>query len=180
MSRCSHPLNRSVHCIFEQYHPSTAPFLAIRFAQRFGISNPSPRFVNVIATAFRTGTYVDPSTKTSFGTGHYGDLAATVAAVLLDREARSTVLDNDPAQGSLQEPFLKLLRVMRSLHFRSDADKPFVEFGVDLQDAIGQEPHSLPNVFSFFLPEFSPAGKYSYMLSHLAVSKDAFTVLLIP
>ena len=37
------------------YHQNTAPFLAIRLAQRFGISNPSPRYVQEIATAFTKG-----------------------------------------------------------------------------------------------------------------------------
>jgi hypothetical protein len=141
-----------------QYHANTAPFLAMRFAQRFGISNPSPRYVDAIATAFRRGTYTDAATGTIFGSGKYGDLAALVAAVLLDREARSVVLDIDPAHGSMLEPFLKLVRVMRSLDFASDPDRPFVHFFVDLQNRIGQQPHTLPNVFSYFLPEYAPAG----------------------
>lgn len=40
------------------YHPNTAPFLAVRFAQRFGISNPSPGYVSRIASAFRSGSYI--------------------------------------------------------------------------------------------------------------------------
>lgn len=143
---------------FQQYHQNTAPFLAIRLAQRFGLSNPSPRFVEILSTAFRRGSYTDTDTWTSFGSGKYGDLGAMIAALLLDREARSVVLDRDPSHGSLLEPFSSLIRVMRSLEFEADADKPFVRFGTNLQDDIGQEPHSFPTVFSFFLPEFSPAG----------------------
>ena len=41
--------------------------------------------------------------------GRYGDLAATVSAVLLDEEARSTTLDADPSHGKLREPLLKVL-----------------------------------------------------------------------
>ena len=93
-----------------------------------------------------------------FGSGNYGDLAAMVAALLLDREARSVILDADPAYGSMFEPFLKLVRLMRSLEFQPDIDKPFVEFGKDLQDSIGQQPHTAPGVFSFFLPEYAPSG----------------------
>jgi cullin-associated NEDD8-dissociated protein 1 len=43
-----------------------------------------------------------------FGSGKYGDLAATIAAVLLDREARSVELDLDAANGQLREPLLKV------------------------------------------------------------------------
>jgi hypothetical protein len=78
------------------YHPNTAPFLAIRLAQRFGISNPSPRYITAITTAFRTGIYADGST--SIGSGEYGDMQATVAAVLLDRESQDILLDADPVQ----------------------------------------------------------------------------------
>ena len=74
------------------YHQNTAPFLAIRFAQRFGISNPSPRYIDAIATAFRAGTYE------GFGSGKYGCLEATIAAVILDREATTPHLDLDPMQ----------------------------------------------------------------------------------
>ena len=45
------------------YHPNTAPFIAYRMIQRFTTSNPNPRYVKEVATAFRTGTYDD------FGSG---------------------------------------------------------------------------------------------------------------
>ena len=41
--------------------------------------------------------------------GQYGDLAATVAAILLEPEARSVMLDYDPTFGRLREPLLKVL-----------------------------------------------------------------------
>lgn len=74
------------------YHANTAPFLATRLAQRFGVSNPSPRYTEVIANAFRSGKYNE------FGSGRYGCLKATVAAIFLDRESTDRILDVDPAQ----------------------------------------------------------------------------------
>lgn len=58
------------------YHPNTAPLLAIRFAQRFGISNPSPQYIEAIARAFQTGSYAftDGDETVNFGSGQYGDL----------------------------------------------------------------------------------------------------------
>lgn len=82
-----------------------------------------------------------------------------IAAVLLDREARSVVLDADPSFGSLLEPFLKIVRIFKSLAYKGDDDRPFVEFRKDLRDTIGEEPHKLPSVFSFFLPEYESSGK---------------------
>ena len=142
------------------YHKNTAPFLATRLAQRFGISNPSPRYVQVIAEAFRTGayTYDRGNFDVSFGSGQHGDLAATVAAIFLDREARSAVLGTDPAYGSLKEPLLKVLAVMRNLKFQSTPEFPFLRFKRDLQAAIGQIVYESPSIFSFFLPEYQPSG----------------------
>jgi hypothetical protein len=66
-------------------------------------SNPSPRYVGVVARAFKQGAYGG----TTYG-AHYGDLGATFAAILLDREARSLTLDMDPIHGQLREPLLKV------------------------------------------------------------------------
>ena len=74
------------------YHKNMAPFLAIRLSQRLGISNPSPRYIKNAASAFRTGKYEN------FGSGKYGCLKATIAALLLDREVQDPALDSDPIQ----------------------------------------------------------------------------------
>jgi uncharacterized protein (DUF1501 family) len=142
------------------YHENVAPFLAIRFAQRFGISNPSPRYVATIATAFRTGyyTFTSNGSRVSFGERKYGDLAATFACVLLDREARTVVLDADPSHGALKEPLIKLIGLMRSLEFDLYDDVDFADFAFDISAMIGQMAQDTPNVFSFFLPEYKPPG----------------------
>jgi len=134
------------------YHDNVAPFLATRIIQRFGISDPSPRYVQVVATAFRDGYYT--SQDVTFGDGSYGSLAALVSAVLLDPEARSAVLDADPSSGSLREPMIKLIAFLRAMHYESRPDVAEVTLE-DLQNTIGQMPHSIPNVFSFFLPDYS-------------------------
>ena len=143
------------------YHKNTAPFIARHLAQRFGHSNPTPRYIETIAEAFAKGRYIfnDGSASCiSFGEGSYGDLAATVAAVLLDREARNVMLDNDPAHGSMKEPILKLIGVMRGLEFKTTPEFPLPRFLVDLQQAIGQMVFEAPSIFSFFLPEHQPTG----------------------
>ena len=133
------------------YHKNTAPFLAYRFIQRFGVSNPTPRYVKAVANAFRTGSY---NNGISFGKGKYGDMEATIAAVLLDREARSVVLDKDPAQGTLREPILKVLSFMRALDFKSSS--PLVELDY-MEQKVGQMAYEQASVFSFFRPEYSPS-----------------------
>jgi uncharacterized protein (DUF1800 family) len=137
------------------YHDNTAPFLSMRLIQRLTSSNPSPRYILVVATAFKEGLYVAENGQ-SFGTGRYGDLAAMFASIYLDREARSIILDQDPSHGSLREPILKLMSVMRSMKFRS---KHPVTYLRQVKRNIGQNPHAFDTVFSFFLPEYKPYGR---------------------
>ena len=139
------------------YHPNTAPFIAKRLIERFGTSNPSSRYVKAVSTAFTTGIYTHPASDTSFGSGEYGNLGAVVAAVLLDREAREVVVDADPSAGSLREPFIKVVHFLRAMEFQLNADKPLLETR-DMTTKIGQMAHELPNIFSYFLPEYMPAG----------------------
>jgi hypothetical protein len=129
---------------------NTAPFLAYRFIQRFGVSNPSPRYIKAAATAFRDGVYQ------GIGSGKYADLAATFAAVLLDREARSAAVDLDPASGQLREPLLKVMHLMRSMEMKPHPGKKLV-IG-ELHNMIGMNPYHAPGVFSYFKPEYIPPG----------------------
>jgi len=141
------------------YHDNTAPFLCIRFIQRFGISNPSPRYIEACSTAFKTGSYY--SNGIDFGTGAYGDLAATVASIVLDREARSTSVRADVSYGSIREPLLKIISLMRSMEYSSfDDESPVVIFS-DIHLMMGQMPYEYESVFSFFLPEYEPSGAIS-------------------
>jgi hypothetical protein len=39
------------------HHDNTAPFISHRLIQRFTSSNPSPRYIQTVATAFTTGQY---------------------------------------------------------------------------------------------------------------------------
>ena len=80
------------------FHKNTAPFIASRLAQRFGESNPSPRYVKTISTAFRSGIYQHHSSGLQIGSGRYGCLKATIGAILLDKEVVDPILDADPTQ----------------------------------------------------------------------------------
>ncbi len=140
------------------YHQNTAPFVAIRLIQRFGISNPTKRFVKKVAEAFKSGHYEVPyrTGLPSFGTGKYGDLSATIAAILLDRESRNVVLDSDSSSGGIREPIIKVISIMRSLNYIQTSAN-FISLH-NLQPFVGQGPHDMPSVFSFFLPEYAPPG----------------------
>lgn len=101
--------------------------------------------------------------STLFTDNRWGNLAATAAAILLDREARSVVLDADPVQGQIKEPMQKIIGVMRSMEYtRTPISKnqyPILENG--LSGRIGQFVYEAPDVFSFFSPQFGPSGAFT-------------------
>merc|ERR1719356_1187208 len=143
------------------YHQNTAPFLAVNLIKHFGISNPSPNYILRVSTAFKRGVYSWTSKNFEksfkFGSGMYGDLAATTASILLDTESRDAVLDVDPTHGSLLEPILKIYKLMRSMEIEANDSEYLLELK-GLTSKIGQEAYGIPSVFNFFLPEFQPSG----------------------
>ncbi len=83
-------------------------------------------------------------------------MAATFASIYLDREARSIVLDEDPTFGSLREPILKTMGLMRSMEFKSNDPIIYLK---NVFMYMGQNPYEFETVFSFFLPEYKPFGR---------------------
>ena len=111
------------------YQDNVAPFLCVRIMQRFSFSNPSPRFVASCVDAFRTGTYT--SGGQTFGSGDYGSLEALAASILLDREATEGAVATDPSHGSIREPILKVINLMRSMEYQTSI--PTTLAGADMQ-----------------------------------------------
>ena len=92
-------------------HPSCPPFIAKNLIQHFVSSNPSPAFVERVATVFADD-----------GTGTRGNLAATIRAILLDPEARDLSAALDPESGRLKGPMLRTVSVARA--FDAGANTP--------------------------------------------------------
>ena len=135
-------------------HKNTPVFIGKKIIQRFVTSNPSPRYVKVVAEAFKTGSY--DGSPFSFS-GKRGDLAATLAATLLDREARSTTILADPSYGQLREPLIKVMHLLRSMRFIANEDTSEIELR-DLQNKIGQGIFQAPSVFGYYSPTYQPSG----------------------
>jgi hypothetical protein len=102
---------------------------------------------------------------TCFPPSKYGDLRATIAAVLLDPEPRSVSLDAYPFKGGLREPLRKLMAVMRGMELKLAEGQPLAKLN-DLDYKIGQMAHCFPTVFSFLLPEYVPPGGRPGKASH--------------
>ncbi|MGI8601492.1 MAG: DUF1800 family protein [Verrucomicrobiales bacterium] len=100
-------------------HPSVAPFISRQLIQRLVTANPSPGYIYRVAQKFDDD-----------GTGARGNLTAVIKAILLDYEARSEAIAQQPGFGHLREPVLRATHVLRALHGRSmSAGKPLSTSG---------------------------------------------------
>jgi uncharacterized protein (DUF1800 family) len=124
-------------------HPNVGPFVATQLIEKLVTSNPSPAYVQRVATAFNTGTF------NSYGSGKRGDMQATLAAILLDPEARrgdvaATAVATD---GKLREPVIMIAGICRAFHVKTDAA------GLSYEgDQMSENIFYAPTVFNFFPP----------------------------
>jgi uncharacterized protein (DUF1800 family) len=119
--------------------------------QRLVTSNPSPAYVGRVTQAFNIGRY--QSGAYIVGTNQRGDLGATIAAILLDPEARTFPVTDS---GKTREPILSLAHWMRAFNARSTSGN-FLLGTTDSQDnSLGQSPMRAPTVFNFYRPGYVP------------------------
>ena len=124
-------------------HPNVGPFIAIRLIQRLVTSNPSPAYVDRVASVFNNN-----------GSGIRGDLGAVVKAILLDAEARPDLpMEID---GKLKEPLLRVTQLWRAYNATSISGRYPLEAAYIL---FGQGPLQASHVFNFFSPFFAPPGE---------------------
>ena len=124
-------------------HPNVGPFIAIRLIQRLVNSNPSPGYVQRVATVFNDN-----------GAGIRGDLGAVVKAILLDDEARPEMAME--IDGKVKEPLLRLTQLWRAYDATSATGRYPIAFA---QFFFGQGPLQAPSVFNFFSPFYAPPGE---------------------
>lgn len=127
-------------------HPNIAPFVGRQLIQRLVMSNPSPAYTQRVAQAFVAGKFQN------FGTGQRGDLAATVAAVLLDPEALS--MTPAASGGKLREPVLMFTGLLRLLGGYTDGEPFAWWWGETLQQHVFRP----PSVFNYYPPDYPVAG----------------------
>jgi uncharacterized protein (DUF1800 family) len=132
-------------------HANVGPFIGRQLIQRLVTSNPSQAYVGRIAQAFNSGTFT--SNLYSVGTGQRGDLRATIAAILLDPEARTFPVADS---GKTREPILRLAHWMRAFNARSASG--YFQLGTtdDPATQLGQSPMRSPTVFNFYRPGYVP------------------------
>jgi hypothetical protein len=154
-------LNAALDNIFN--HPNVGPFVSKQLIQHLVTSNPSPAYVERVASAFNNncaGLYPDNCT------GARGDMKAVVRAVLLDPEARGD-LKTDPNYGRLREPVQYLNNILRAANARS-FDRTTASDGVianrtglsggDPTVQLSQDLFRPATVFSYYQPDYEVPG----------------------
>jgi uncharacterized protein (DUF1800 family) len=133
-------LNAAINNIIS--HQNTAPFISKILIQNLVTSNPSPAYVERVATIFAAN--VDSPTQ----------LHEVVKAILLDPEARCDFRDpaSEPVYGKPSEPVLLVTNLLRAFNATSDgvlAGSP--RAGVrNFVGEMDQAPFLSPTVFNFF------------------------------
>ncbi len=128
-------------------HPNVGPFFGKQMIQRLVTSNPSPAYVDRVASAFNDN-----------GSGTRGDLRAVFKAILLDDEALNTANVTNANFGKLREPMLRYAQWARTFGAQSASGRYELGNTSDTSDRIGQSPLRSPSVFNFFRPGYVPAG----------------------
>ncbi len=124
-------------------HPNTAPFVSLRMIQGLTTSDPSPAYLERVATVFR-------DTK--------GNMGKVVTAILMDPEARygDVVGRSIKGFGRIKEPLLLTMNVIRGLGCKSavrDAND-----SREIWKNRNQRPFEAYSVFNFYPPNHRTQG----------------------
>ncbi len=128
-------------------HPNVGPFISRRLIQRLVTSNPSPAYIQRVATVFNNN-----------GSNVRGDMKAVIRAILLDQEARDCCNNgNTEFAGALKEPFIRYTNLVKGLNLTATGGV-FRNTMQRVYDKMGQLPMYSPSVFNFFSPDYLPDG----------------------
>ncbi len=128
-------------------HPNVGPFLARRLIQRMVSSNPTPAYIQRVATVFNNN-----------GSGIRGDMKAVIRAILLDPEACDCNIEkNNNYGGMLREPFVRYMNLMRGIKLTTQGGV-YRNVMYSLYNKIEQTPLYANTVFNFFQPDYIPDG----------------------
>lgn len=147
---CSSQIDQFLDILFA--HPNTAPFVSRQLIQRFVTSNPSPAYIQRVASVFE-----DDGSPAQVR----GNLGAVIRAVLMDAEARLAPSDPAAAYGKLREPLLRLTAIWRAFGVTAptvaaDGQIPMGQRSPEVPYA--QRPLGAPTVFNFYEPDYKQPG----------------------
>ena len=125
--------NALLDCLFN--HPNVPPFIATRLIRAMVTSNPSPGYIQRVATVFAND-----------GFGVRGNMKAVITAILTDAEARNDAAP--PNSGRLKDSIQQIVGFARALNGQINASNGLPwEFSLE-----AETPLTAPSVFSFYSP----------------------------
>ncbi len=128
-------------------HANTGPFIVRPLIQFLVCDNPSPAYVQRVATVFANN-----------GSGIRGDLGAVVRTILLDEEARDPrYAANTPGFGKLREPVIRAMALGRAFGMKNVPALLWWDWGDFFANA-RQAPMNSPSVFNFYRPAYRAPG----------------------
>jgi uncharacterized protein (DUF1800 family) len=120
-------------------HSNVGPFIGKQLIQRFVTSNPSPAYVQRVATVFSASG---------------GDLQQVIVAVLMDPEARDASALKSATFGKVREPILRLSALLRAYGAQSVSGSFLMWNTNDVSTGFGEGPLQAPSVFNYFRPGY--------------------------
>jgi uncharacterized protein (DUF1800 family) len=153
-------IEQAIDIIFN--HPNVAPFISRQLIQRFTAANPEPAYVQRVAEAFESGTFLGPD-GTQFGSTGRGDLSATLAAILLDESQFDASFEVEGAGdltdvGKIREPVLNFVHWARAFDVSPVSTVLEGSLFWETDKTLGQSPFGSLSVFNFYRPGFIPGG----------------------
>jgi uncharacterized protein (DUF1800 family) len=124
-------------------HPNVGPFFAKQMIQRLVTSNPSPAYVQRVATVFNNN-----------GSGVRGDLRAVFKAILLDTEARSAPPPESTGFGKLRTLMNRVAQWSHTFGSTSRSGRWLVRGLSNTSESLRQDPMGAPSVFNWYRPGF--------------------------
>jgi len=139
-------LNTALDTLFN--HPNLPAFFSKQLIQHLVTSNPSPAYIQRVATVFEND-----------GTGVRGNLKAVITAILLDPEARDSAGDfANPQYGKVREALLRYTEWARAFTAQSRTGSYGIGSTEDPIWGLGQMTLRSPTVFNWFAPGYVPPG----------------------
>lgn len=155
-------IGAALDILFE--HPNLAPFISRQLIQRMTTSNPSPDYVERVATAFESGRFQLPN-GSIVGDGTRGDMRAVWAAILLDEAFLGLDPAIDSTFGKLREPVLRFTHWARmanvsEIKIFEGTDTLVDPLIMERNNAakLNQRPFAAPSVFNFYRPGYVAPG----------------------
>ena len=154
-------------------HPNVGPFIGKQLIQRLVTSNPTPQYVQRVASVFN-----DDGSPAHVR----GNLRAVVQAILLDADARTGQWARPDTFGKLREPLLRLTHFWRAMGATHRCGRNYLAGTVTYHYAnqpyryagyvtawgtadsiygsgVGQAPLNAFSMFNFFKPSYLPPGE---------------------